>query len=138
MSCSRMQSSVSNEAQTGNHSTLSQSFYHCVTALFVYNIAMYSLCYICGVGVILYCFVVNFTDCSKAVLLLWIICYSCLVFVMLSCLFIAALWSHDGKGLTSWLSFMMSNCEFVTFQCGILGQVWYSGLQIFFKIGGQK
>ena len=44
---------------------------------------------------------------------------------MLSCLFIAALWSHDGKGLTSWLSFMMSNCEFVTFQCGILGQVWY-------------
>ena len=85
---------------------------------------MHSLCYV-GVGVILYCFVVNLTDCSKAVLLLWIICYSCLAFVMLSCLFIAALWSHDGKGLTSCLSFMMSNCEFVTFQCGILGQVWY-------------
>ena len=40
-------------------------------------------------------------------------------------LFIATLWSHDGKGLTSWLSFVMSKCEFVTFPCGILGQVWY-------------
>ena len=29
--------------------------------------------------------------------------------------FICALWSPDGKGLTSWLSFVMSNCEFVTF-----------------------
>ena len=27
----------------------------------------------------------------------------CLVFLMLSCLFIAALWSPAGKGLTSWL-----------------------------------
>ena len=26
-----------------------------------------------------------------------------------------ALWSPAGKGLTSWLSFVMSNCEFVTF-----------------------
>ena len=31
-------------------------------------------------------------------------CYLCFVFVMLSCLFIAALWSFAGKGLTSWLS----------------------------------
>ena len=30
-------------------------------------------------------------------------------------LFICALWSHAGKGLTSWLSFVVSNCEFVTF-----------------------
>ena len=29
-------------------------------------------------------------------------------------LFIDALWSPDGKGLTSWLSFAMSNCEVVT------------------------
>ena len=37
-------------------------------------------------------------------------------FVMLSaCLFIDALWSPAGKGLTSWLSFVMSNCEVVTF-----------------------
>ena len=30
-------------------------------------------------------------------------------------LFIGALWSPAGKGLTSWLSFVMSNCEVVTF-----------------------
>ena len=40
-------------------------------------------------------------------------------------LFICALWSPAGKGLTSWLSFVVSNCEFVTFPIGILGQVRY-------------
>ena len=30
-------------------------------------------------------------------------------------LFICALWSPAGKGLTSWLSFVVSNCAFVTF-----------------------
>ena len=30
-------------------------------------------------------------------------------------LFIVALWSPAGKGLTSWISFVMSYCEFVTF-----------------------
>ena len=30
-------------------------------------------------------------------------------------LFICALWSPAGKGLTSWLSFVVSYCEFVTF-----------------------
>ena len=30
-------------------------------------------------------------------------------------LYIDALWSPAWKGLTSWLSFVMSNCEFVTF-----------------------
>ena len=30
-----------------------------------------------------------------------------------------------GKGMTSWLLFIMFNCVFVTFPCGILGQVWY-------------
>ena len=44
---------------------------------------------------------------------------------MLSRLFIAALWSPSGKGLTSWLSFAMLYCVFVTFPCGILGQVLY-------------
>ena len=40
----------------------------------------------------------------------------CLVFVMSLCtLFICALWSPAGKGLTSWLSLLVSNCEFVTF-----------------------
>ena len=37
------------------------------------------------------------------------LCYLCLVFVMLSCLFIDALWSPAGKGLTSWLTFVMFN-----------------------------
>ena len=32
-----------------------------------------------------------------------------------ACLFIFALWSPAGKGLTSWPSFVVSNCEFVTF-----------------------
>ena len=30
-------------------------------------------------------------------------------------LFVDALWSPAGKGLTSWLSFVMSNCDVVTF-----------------------
>ena len=51
--------------------------------------------------------------------------YLCLVFFMLSRLFIAALWSPAGKGLASWLLFVMFNCVVVTFPCGILGQVWY-------------
>ena len=47
-------------------------------------------------------------------------CYFCRVFVVLLlpvnfCLFIVALWSPAEKGLTSWLSFVMSNCELVTF-----------------------
>ena len=49
-------------------------------------------------------------DCSKAVLLLWIFyVLSCLVFAMFCVrLFICALWSPAGKGLTSWLSFVVS------------------------------
>ena len=50
-----------------------------------------------------------------------VVCLLCLC----ARLFIFALWSPAGKGLTSWLSFVMSNCEFVTFPSGILGQVWY-------------
>ena len=44
---------------------------------------------------------------------------------MLSRLFIAALWSPAEKGLIYWVSFVMLNCVFVTFPCGILGQVWF-------------
>ena len=44
---------------------------------------------------------------------------------MLSRLFMAAVWSLAGKGLTYWLLFVMFNCVFITFTCGILGQVWY-------------
>ena len=39
--------------------------------------------------------------------------------------FICALKSPAGKGLTSWLSFVVSNCECVTFPSWVLGQVWY-------------
>ena len=35
------------------------------------------------------------------------LCYLCLVFVMLSHLFVAALWSPEVKGLTSWPLFVM-------------------------------
>ena len=67
-----------------------------------------------------------FTDRFKVVLLLWIILYClCLVIVILSCLFIAALWSSIGKGVASWLLFVLFNCVFVTFPCGILGQERY-------------
>ena len=58
-----------------------------------------------------------FTDRSKAVLLLWIIYVISVLFLLCfrARLFIDALWSHAGKGLTIWLSFLMSNCEGVTF-----------------------
>ena len=51
----------------------------------------------------------------------------CYVFVMPMCTSVYVwLWSPAGKGLTSWLSFVVSNCEFVTFPLiGILGQEWY-------------
>ena len=58
-----------------------------------------------------------FTDRSKAVFLLWIfyvfsvLCFLCLC----ELLFICVLWSPAGKGLTSWLSFVVFNCELVTF-----------------------
>ena len=57
-----------------------------------------------------------FTDRSKAVLLLWIIYVISVLFCYaLARLFVNALWSPAGKGLTSWLSFVMSNCDVVTF-----------------------
>ena len=50
--------------------------------------------------------------------LLWIIHVISVMFLLCFCarLFIVSLWSHAEKGLTSWLSFVVSNCEFVTFQ----------------------
>ena len=56
------------------------------------------------------------------------LCYFCLVLFLLCFrvhLFIDPFWSPVGKGLTSWLSFVMSNCEAVTFtlvswvRCGV-------------------
>ena len=36
-------------------------------------------------------------------------------FVMLSCKSVDVLWSPAGKGLNSWLLFVMSNCDVITF-----------------------
>ena len=48
------------------------------------------------------------------------LCYFCVVLLCFRVrLLNDALWSPTGKGLTSWLTFVMSNCEI-----GILGQVW--------------
>ena len=58
------------------------------------------------------------------------LCYLCLVFVMLMSLCTPALRSPAGKGLTSWLLFVMFNCVFITFPFGILGRVWYLILSI--------
>ena len=49
----------------------------------------------------------------------------CLVFAMFCArLFICALWSPAGKGLTSWLSFVVSSVS-LSLPIVILGQVWY-------------
>ena len=58
-----------------------------------------------------------FTDRTKAYffcVLLWFFSVVCLL-CLCARLFICALWSPAGKGLTSWLSFVVSNCEFVTY-----------------------
>ena len=42
--------------------------------------------------------------------------YICLVLLCFHArVFVDALWSPAGKGLTSWLSFVMSNCDVVSF-----------------------
>ena len=46
--------------------------------------------------------------------------FVCHAFTSVHCCLVLA-----GKKLTSWLLFVMFNCTFVTFTCGILGQVWY-------------
>ena len=52
--------------------------------------------------------------------------YLCFMSVMLSCLFLAALWSPAGKELTSWLSCIWCFLVFfVTFPYGVLGPVLY-------------
>ena len=44
------------------------------------------------------------------------LCYICLVMLCFRArLFVDALWSPAGKGLTSWLLSVMSNCDVVTF-----------------------
>ena len=42
-----------------------------------------------------------------------VLCVVCLCARLFTC--ISALWSPAGIGLTSWLSFVVYNCDFVTF-----------------------
>ena len=67
-----------------------------------------------------------FTDRVKAVPLLWIIFVISILYLLCFCvrLFIDALWSPAGKGLTSWLSFVMSYVKFSLSHWYPLGQVW--------------
>ena len=55
-----------------------------------------------------------------------LLCFCSVLCLLCLCarLFICALWSPAEKGLTSWLSFVVSavSCQF---PIGILGQVWY-------------
>ena len=46
-----------------------------------------------------------------------LLCFCSVLCMLCLCahLFICALWSPAGKGLTSWLSFLVSKCDFVTF-----------------------
>ena len=64
-------------------------------------------------------------------------------------LFIDALWSPAGKGLTSWPLFVMSNCEVVTFplvswvKCGawlyrFLIFALFHTLHSFFKVASER
>ena len=60
-------------------------------------------------------------------MLLWWILYVLSILCLLCLcarLFICDLWSPAGKDLTSWLSFVVYNCE-LSLYLGILGQVWF-------------
>ena len=62
----------------------------------------------------------RFKPSSKIVLLSvprrYFFCGSFMFFLSNVCLSVScALWSPAGEGLTSWLSFVVSNCKFVTF-----------------------
>ena len=64
-----------------------------------------------------------------------LLCFRSVLCLLCLCvrLFICALWSPAWKGLTSWLSFVVSNCEFVTFPfvSGVGCGTWLYPLLIF-------
>ena len=78
---------------------------------------------------------VDTTNCTKFAFMerlsVYVISVVCLLYFRGS-LFIVALWSPAGNGLTSWLSFVVSNCEFVTFQ--LVSWVRYGALLYRFLI----
>ena len=55
-----------------------------------------------------------------------LLCFCSVLCLLCLCarLFICALWSPAGEGLTSWLSFVVSTVS-LSLSFGILGQVWY-------------
>ena len=55
-----------------------------------------------------------------------LLCFCSVLCLLCLCarLFLCALWSPAGKGLTSWLSFVVSTVSW-SLPIGILGQVWY-------------
>ena len=55
-----------------------------------------------------------------------LLCFCSVLCLLCLCarLFICAVWSPAGKGLASWLSFVVST-KVCHFPIGILGQVWY-------------
>ena len=55
-----------------------------------------------------------------------LLCFCSVLCLLCLCarLFICALWLPAGKGLTSWLSFVVSAVS-LSLSIGILGQVWY-------------
>ena len=59
-------------------------------------------------------FDVIFISCLETAVRLYVISVL-YVLCFCACLFIDALCAPAGKGLTSWLSFVISNCEVVTF-----------------------
>ena len=63
------------------------------------------------------------------------LCYFYLcVLCFRACLIIVALGSPAGKGLTAWLSFVLSNCECVTFPLSIPDLCTLSYFGIYLKI----
>ena len=80
-----------------------------------------------------------------------LLCFCSVLCLLCLCarLFICALWSPAGKGLTSWHSFVVSDCEFLTFplvslvRCGtwlyrflIFAPIltFYSNIRVFFRL----
>ena len=59
----------------------------------------------------------EYSSTRRLITFVGILCFCSVLCLLCLCarLFICVLWSPAGKALTSWLSFVQSNCEFVTF-----------------------
>ena len=73
-----------------------------------------------------------------------LLCFCSVLCLLCLCarLFICALWSPAGKGLTSWLSYVVSNCTFITFplvswvRCGLIVSIRDLCTLTYFEIVG--